>query len=48
MTARERKCGGTNAKGEPCAFPVVGDDGLCAAHRAGGEERMKRHEGSES
>lgn len=34
-------CQGTNASGEPCRAVIVGDDGYCAAHREGGQERLK-------
>lgn len=36
-----KTCRGTNADGEPCESPVVGEDGWCPAHRPdGGSERM--------
>lgn len=34
-------CQGTNADGEPCRSPVVGEDGFCPAHRPGGREEMR-------
>ena len=37
-----RRCAGTNKAGEPCGSKVVGPDGFCVAHRAGGIERMRR------
>lgn len=36
-----RSCRGTNAAGEPCGSPVVGEDGWCPAHRPGGRERLR-------
>ena len=37
-----KQCAGTNAQGEPCGSPFVGDDGFCDAHRAGGISEMRR------
>ena len=38
------RCRATNAKGEPCRSPhtLVGPDGLCPAHRPGGEQVNRR------
>ncbi len=41
MTTKKRQCAGTNASGEQCASPIVGTDGYCAAHRPGGDARMR-------
>ena len=38
----ERKCQGTNARGEPCHNPAVGPDGWCDAHRPGNGGEMRR------
>lgn len=42
MSTGERRCQGTNAEGEPCSSPMVGDDGWCPAHRPGGRSEMRR------
>lgn len=35
-----RQCRDTNAAGEPCGSPFVGEDGYCAAHGPNGSARM--------
>ena len=38
------RCRATNAKGQPCRSPhtLIGPDGLCPAHRPGGEQVNRR------
>ena len=50
MTNQRRRCAGTNARGEACRSPMVGEDGYCAAHRDGGSATMaeRGRKGAES
>ena len=50
VTNQRRRCAGTNARGESCQSPMVGEDGYCTAHRDGGSATMaeRGRKGAES